>query len=86
MGHAVMWYEWDSLELFNQWHDGLCASLGFPLVGINQGSGLPDPNAQMTTAYTTTIEVEGKFIAIVETEYGEGLTPTDLREPKLAIG
>ena len=81
-----MWYEWDSLELFNQWHDALCASLGFPLVGINQESGLPDPNAQMTTAYTQAIEVQGKFIAAVETEYAEGLTPTDLREPKLAIG
>lgn len=80
-----MWYEWDSLELFNQWHDGLCALLGYPLVGINQGSGLPDSNAQMTTAYTTTVEVQGKFIAIVESQYAEGLTPTDLREPKLAI-
>ena len=80
-----MWYEWNSLESFNQWHNGLCASLGFPLVGINQGTGLPDETAQMTTAYTTTVEVQGKFIAIVESQYAEGLTPTDLREPKLAI-
>ena len=79
-----MWYEWDSLELFNTWHDALCLSLGYPLTGINQGTGLPDENAQKTTAYTMAHEVENKCIAWVASEYGQSLTPTDLRVPEIA--
>lgn len=79
-----MWFEWDSLELFNTWHDALCASLGYPLTGTNQGTGLPDESAQKTTAYTMAHEVEGKIIAWVASDYGEGLTPTNLRVPEIA--
>ena len=78
-----MWYEWDSADLFNVWHDALCLLLGYPLIGINQGTGLPDENAQKTTAYTIAHEVESKYIAWVALEYGEGLIPTDLRLPEI---
>ena len=82
-----MWnfYEWDLLDDFNTWHEAIKTQLGYPLIGINQGSGLPDENACWTTEYTSTKEVEGKFIALVETEYAEGLTPTDLRVPRNTI-
>jgi len=62
-----MWYEWDSLESFNAWHEVICTSLGIP--------------DQLTTAYTMAYEIEGKFIAFVENDYCEGLKPTDLKLP-----
>jgi hypothetical protein len=77
-----MWYEWDSLEAFNAWHEALKQSLGYPLISTNQATGLPDPDAQITENYTSAIEVEGKFIALVGSDYAEGLTPTALRLPR----
>ena len=79
-----MWYEWASLEAFNVWHEALKQSLGYPLISTNQATGLPDPDAQVTDNYTSPIEVQGKFIALVEEIYAEGLTPTALRLPKPA--
>ena len=78
----MSYYEWNTRVDFDQWHDALCASLGYPLIGTNQATGEPDPTAQMTTAYTQAIEVEGKWIATVETEYADGLVETQLRLPK----
>jgi hypothetical protein len=78
----VNWYEWNTRADFNLWHDALCESLGYPLIGTNQATGEPDPMAQMTVAYTEAIEVKGKFIASVEAQYSEGLTVTELRQPK----
>jgi hypothetical protein len=77
-----MWYEWDSLEAFNVWHEALKQSLGYPLISTNQATGLPDPDAQITENYTSAIEVQGKFIALVEENYAEGLTSTALRLPR----
>lgn len=62
-----MWYEFDSLEAFNSWHDAICASLGIP--------------DESTYAYTTAFEVEGKWIAVVEDQYSDGLDLTELRLP-----
>lgn len=76
------WYEWNTRADFDLWHNALCESLGYPLIGTNQATGLPDPTAQMTVAYTEAIEVEGKFIASVEAEHAEGLTVTALQLPK----
>jgi hypothetical protein len=76
-----MWYEWNSKADFDNWHKDLCAELGFPLTGVNQATGLPDELAAKTTEYTKCFEVEGKFIAIVEDPYAEGLQRTDLRPP-----
>ena len=74
------WYEWNTRADFDLWHNALCESLGYPLIGMNQATGEPDPSAQMTVAYTQAIEAEGKWIASVEAEHAEGLTK--LRLPK----
>ena len=74
-----MWYEWNTKTEFDIWHDALCEELGYPLTGINQSTGLPDKNAQQTTDYTTVYEVEGKWIAWVDSEYADGLTATNLK-------
>ncbi len=75
------WYEWNTREDFDLWHDALCESLGYPLIGVNQATGEPDPTAQMTVAYAKPIEIEGKWIAMVEAEYSENLIETNLRLP-----
>lgn len=64
-----MWYEWNNLEEFNNWHNALCVELDIP-------NGL-------TTAYTQAFEVESKFIAFVEDEHSEGLQVTELRLPSV---
>lgn len=79
-----MLYEWNSLEDFNTWHDALCIELGFPLIGVNLGTGEPDENT-ITTEYTRPIPVGEKVIAAVEIEYANGLTPTDLKIPKISL-
>jgi hypothetical protein len=82
MGYLVNWYEWDTQADFNLWHNALCESLGYPLIGTNQATGEPDPMAQMTVAYTQAIKVKNKWIANVEDEHAEDLTLTILRLPK----
>lgn len=77
----VKWYEWDSWESFNAWHDALCESLGYPWDGSNQATGLVDDSATKTLQYTDGKEVEGKIIAIVEDEHNEGLIETAIRPP-----
>lgn len=79
------WFEWDSLDEFNTWHENLMLSLGYPLTPVNQATGIPDETAQKTLTYTIATEVQGKWIAVVENEYAEGLTPTDLRSPRREI-
>lgn len=75
------WYEWESLEDFNAWHEALCVTLGYPLDSYNQATGEIDPTAAKTTAYTSHSIVDGKIIATVEDEYAENLVLTDLRLP-----
>ena len=77
----MKWYEWVTQADFDAWHADLCQQLGYPIVSINQATGDPDPDAAMTTAYTTSQEVAGKVIADVEDKYSDGLTPTELRPP-----
>ena len=74
-----MWYEFNSLDEFNTWHNALCDALGYPLQSVNQATGEVDPDATMTTAYCEPSLIEGKYIAFIEEEYSKGLTPTDLR-------
>ena len=64
-----MWYEFSTLEDFTTWHSGICAELGIP--------------DGVTLAYTSAFEVNGKWIAVVDKAYAEGLTPTDLRLPEI---
>ena len=77
-----MWYEWNTLAQFNDWHDALCEQLGYPLIGVNQATGLPDENAQKIVSYTTPYPLEGKIVAFVENLYSAGLTVTDLQFPE----
>jgi hypothetical protein len=69
-----MWYEWDSLEDFNSWHEAKCSELNYP--ELNQNGDL------LTDAYTQSYLVEDKVIAFVEDEHSQGLTITELRIPK----
>ena len=59
------WYEWDSLESFNTWHEAIKVKLGIP--------------NEQTEAYTTAQEAQGSWIAIVEESEATGLTATDIR-------
>ncbi len=67
-----MWYEWDSLELFNQWHTSICLLLGIP--------------NEHTTSYTDVYEVNGKWIAVVDDKESNNLTATNLRLPVIDRG
>ena len=80
-----MWYEWNTKEEFDLWHNALCEQLNYPLINTNQATGLPDETAQKTIAYTQFFEVNNKFIAWVDSEYSEGLVETHLRLPVLDI-
>ena len=81
MGY-LMWYEWNTKEDFDNWHNALCAKLGYPLIGINEFTKLPDENAQKTETYTQAFEVEGKWIAWVADDYAIDLEATDLTRPR----
>ena len=80
------WYEWDSIESFNAWHDSLCKVLGYPLTSVNQATGEQEPEATKTIAYTDPIVVNDKIIALVESEYAEKLTSTELRKERVLLG
>jgi myosin-crossreactive antigen len=76
------WYEWDSIEAFNEWHEAIKIKLGYPLIGVNQATGEKDFEACLTTEYTNWFLVNEKFIAVVELENAEGLTKSNLTPPK----
>ena len=77
---AKNFYEWDSLSSFNLWHNELKLLLGYPLENTNQLTGLPD--GTFTDTYTKPIQIDDKWIAVVEDAYADGLTLTDLRLSK----
>jgi hypothetical protein len=77
---AKNFYEWDSLELFNVWHNNLKLQLGYPIENTNQATGLGD--GTFTESYTTPIQIDDKWIAVVEDTYADNLTLTNLRLPK----
>lgn len=79
----MKWYEWNSLEEFNAWHDVLCDQLGYPLTPTNQATNELDLTAEKTTKYTDVYQVGNKWIAQVEDGYAVNLTETELRLPKL---
>jgi hypothetical protein len=76
-----MWYEWETLDDFELWHQELCEQLGYPITPVNAKTGLPDETAQKVTDYTGPLFVGNKVIAWVEEQYSEGLTATELRPP-----
>ena len=63
------WYEWETKSDFDVWHLGLNTELGYP----NEATG--------TIQYTEAREVESKWIALVEDQYADDLTLSDLRPP-----
>lgn len=73
-------YEFDSLEDFNVWHNQLKEQLNYPLENINQGTGMPD--GTFTESYTAAIQINDKWVAVVDENYADGLTLTNLRLPK----
>jgi hypothetical protein len=77
------WYEWETLQDFNAWHNVIKTKLNYPLASYNQLTGKLNTTAQLTTEYTSVIMVEGKWVGIVEDEHAEGLTATDLRPIKV---
>jgi hypothetical protein len=76
--NLMEWYEWDSLESFEQWHNEIKSELGLPAPSENQSSGEIDENAQWTINYTEVVQVENKWIARVENRHSDGLTSTNL--------
>jgi hypothetical protein len=76
------WYEWETEEAFDAWHESKIDELNLPAPSANQATGEIDTTAQKTLAYTTGHAVSGKVIAIVEDEHAAGLTKTELRLPE----
>ena len=63
---CLMYYQWNSEEDFNDWHNALCLELGYP--EIVDGKVITD-------SYTKGFEFQGVFIAYVDGQYAGGLTP-----------
>lgn len=69
----MKWYQWETEADFNNWHAALNSELGYP----NEVTG--------TIQYTEAREIEGKWIALVDDEYADGLILSDLRPPTRII-
>jgi hypothetical protein len=62
-----MFYSWQSLSAFNEWHHRAMAFLGIPYPGRNARTGQIDEDAQWTDAYTNPIVVNASDVrAFVE--------------------
>jgi len=77
------WYFFESMELFNTWHNNLKSELGYPLPSIDEdGKIVGEP---FTTDYTSAYEVsENDVRAIVEDKYSDGLIlcePPTIEDP-----
>jgi len=77
-----MWRQWSDFAAFTDWHDTACAALGIPHAGYNAATGVLDPDAQWTTAYTKPVTTDAGVLAIVEPDVAllvpEGLgVPSD---------
>lgn len=70
------WYEWESLQDFNAWHEAIKAELGLPRLSIDQRGEFCEP---IVENYTSFIQIGSKFIAMVEDSYSQGLNVSELR-------
>lgn len=61
-----MFYKFDSIEQFDDWHSEIKIQLG-----------IPKPDG-ITTKYTDLLEKEGQLFAFVDDELANGLNPYDL--------
>lgn len=64
-----MYYQFPDLETFNQWHNALCSTLNYPEI---------ENGRIITSAYTKAFEKDGIWVAFIEPEYANGLTPIEL--------
>lgn len=74
------WYEWQSLEDFNAWHEAIKAKLGLPKQSIDINGSACNP---IVENYTGAIILEINVIAMVEDKHAENLTITQLRPIKV---
>jgi hypothetical protein len=51
------WFTWQTKPAFETWHQTVIDGLELPRIGHNAKTGDPDPEAALTTAYTTVTEV-----------------------------
>jgi hypothetical protein len=61
-----MFYKFDSIEQFNEWHTAIKIQLDIP-----RADGI-------TTRYTDLYEREGQLFALIDDDLADGFTPFDL--------
>ena len=76
------WYEWDSVEQFNDWHNAIKVTLGIPKLSIDSEGNFCEPQI---TQYTSAVTSSEKVIAMVELDYCQDLIATDLRPVVIEI-
>ena len=64
-----MYYQFSSLDDFNQWHDALCLELNYPEI---------ENGRVITSAYTGVFKRGEVWVSFIEPKYAEGLTPIEL--------
>lgn len=71
------WYKWDSIESFNTWNDGIGTELGLPKPSVDE-NGVVIPNGVENINYAQpTVVAENDIRALVQTEYADGLVPSE---------
>ena len=68
MSNSGGWFQWNTKEDFNAWHDALCSELGYPLT---------EESGAITTGHTSCFLYEGVFIAWVDQQYASDLIPIE---------
>ena len=61
-----MYYQFSSLDDFNQWHEALCLELNYPEI---------ENGRIVTKGYTGAFEYKNVWIAYIDDKYADGLTP-----------
>jgi hypothetical protein len=64
----VMYYQWQTQEDFDIWHNALCEQLGYPEI-VN--------GITITDSYTKGFFYNNLFIAYVDENYADGLSPIE---------
>jgi hypothetical protein len=70
-----MYFQWDTKEDFDSWHNALCLQLGYPEI-VN--------GKIITDSYTRAFAYQGVWIAYVDENYADGLVSIDF-DPKLLL-
>lgn len=68
MGAKGGWFQWQTEEDFNEWHNALCEQLGLPMV---------EASGAFTKGHTSCFEYQSVFIAWVDEEYATNLIPVE---------